>query len=195
MVGALILAAGNSSRMKTLKPFLQLETGQSFLETIVNTYSSWGVGKIVVVVSREVEKQCRDIASSVENVMLVPNDNPGFERFYSVKLGLKELTEFRHCFLQNVDNPFISGDILDELYQMRSETAFVSPSFMNKGGHPVLLNQLQVHEISAFPQPDANLKTVLNSYPSVRVEMRDDRTLINMNDEEDYQRYLKSSTL
>ncbi|MBL6964802.1 MAG: NTP transferase domain-containing protein [Bacteroidetes bacterium] len=189
-VGAIILAAGNSKRMNSWKPFLKLDENSTFLEKIMSTFLHWGCQEIVVVINKDVQNQHEYFVHFPEKVTCVLNEHLEFERFYSVKLGLQAIEKSDFCFIQNVDNPFIDGHILDLIYQHRSNEEWVSPVFENQGGHPVLLNLENINCISHWPVDSANLKEVLNTMECKKVEMQDDRVLVNINNPEEYAKYV-----
>lgn len=185
---ALILAAGSSQRMASPKALLQFDKDMTFLEKIVKTYAEWGSGKIVVVVNSSVGEIVKKMNLLTKLVTFVENDHPEFERFYSVKLGLKKVS-LPFCFIQNVDNPFIDEIILDEIYSHRSTEKYVSPVFEGQGGHPVLLNQKNIISISTHDDNSANFKEVLQTFDCYKLEMEDDKVLININASEIYEKF------
>jgi molybdenum cofactor cytidylyltransferase len=186
--GVVILAAGMSERMKELKAFLPYDENTRFIEKILSTYSDWGCGEIVVVTNPESLQQMKQTGMIPSAVTIIVNDHMELERFYSVKLGLGAIRKYSFCFIQNVDNPLITPQILDLLYDHRSYEKYVSPVFKNKRGHPVLLNRENINHILNWPVNSANFREVLNTMECSKVEMPDDRVLININSPEDYQR-------
>ena len=186
--GAVILAAGESRRMTTPKSFLSFNENSTFLEQILDTYYQWGCNEIIVVMSKRTDEmtgRTRPVPPAVSTVM---NHHPEYERYYSVKLGLGALKNYDFCFVQDVDNPFIDADILDVLFENRDPDAYVSPVFDGKGGHPVLLNRKNINFIRNYQENSANLKEVLNTMDRKKIEMKDDRILININTPEEYER-------
>ncbi len=187
--GVVILAAGLSERMKELKAFLPYDENTRFIEKILSTYSDWGCSEIVVVTNPEALKQMKQTEMIPSAATIVVNDHMELERFYSVKLGLGAIRKSSFCFIQNVDNPLITPQILDLLYDHRSYEKYVSPVFKNKRGHPVLLNRENIDHILNWPVNSANFRQVLSTMEVLKVEMPDDRVLININSPEDYQRF------
>jgi molybdenum cofactor cytidylyltransferase len=187
--GVVILAAGRSERMKEMKAFLPFDDSNRFLEKILSTYSAWGCSEIVVVTNPEAMQRMKQAGIVPSSVTIVVNDHMEFERFYSVKLGLAAIRSSSFCFIQNIDNPFIDSQILDLIYEHRSDEKYVSPVFKGKGGHPVLLNRENMNHILNWPVDSANFKEVLNTMECRKVEMQDDRVLININSPEEYKRY------
>ncbi|TRZ75516.1 MAG: hypothetical protein D4R97_02315 [Bacteroidetes bacterium] len=184
----IVLAAGLSQRMKSPKALLPFDKQMTFIERITGLYTEWGCKEIIVVVNKENSELIRQVNHMPEAVSVVVNDHPEYERFYSVKLGLRALKSSEFCFLQNVDNPFIDKGILETLFGNRSSEAIVSPVFQNKGGHPVLLNHKSMRLITAYPTDNANLKEILGTIECKKVEMQDDKVLININSPEEYER-------
>jgi molybdenum cofactor cytidylyltransferase len=190
--GVVILAAGRSERMKELKAFLPYDENVRFIEKLLSTYSSWGCSEIVVVTNPEAHNQIKHLRMIPSNVTIVVNDHMEFERFYSVKLGLGAINLSSFCFIQNVDNPFIDSQILDLIYEHRSDEKYVSPVFKGKGGHPVLLNRENMNRICKWNVNSANFKEVLGTLECRNVEMPDDRVLININSPEEYKRFFNN---
>jgi len=189
-VGVVVLAAGRSERMKEMKAFLPFDDNTRFIEKIISTYSGWGCKEIVVVTNPEAHKRMQQTGIVSSPISLVINEHMEFERFYSVKLGLDTIRS-SYCFIQNVDNPFIDVQILDLLYDNRSDEEYISPVFANRGGHPVLLNREIINRICNWKANSVNFKEVLGTMECRNVEMTDDRVLININNQEEYQRYFR----
>jgi len=188
-VGAIILAAGNSRRMNAPKPFLKFDQDLMFIEKIISTYLGWDCREIVIVISKNAGNQHDYFDHLPQKVTCVVNEHPEFERFYSVKLGLTFLLKSAFCFIQNVDNPFITPQLLDILFANRSQEHYIAPVFNHRGGHPVLLNRRTMDLTCHWPDDSANLKEVLNTMKCRKIEMPDDRILININCQEEYKRY------
>ena len=185
---AVILAAGISARMKTPKALLGFKPGVTFLEKIASVYFQWGCSEIIAVANEATAGLMKKILSLPAHASIIVNDHLEYERFYSLKLGLEKVKEAEFCFFQNVDNPFIDEDILNAIYNCRSGDAFVSPVFEGQGGHPVLLNRKNMDFIRNYHINDANLKLVLNGLTCKKVELSDNKVLININSPEEYER-------
>lgn len=186
---ALILAAGISKRMQSLKAFLPFDEKTSFFEKIVRTYSDWGCNEIIVVINQLFSDNLPLQCNLPSQLTFVMNEQLEFERFYSVKTGLQQMNDVDFCFIQNIDNPFITSEILDKIYDNKSQKAFVVPTYNNLGGHPVLINRSNINFVKSYPQNNANLRDVLGEMPSIKVEMEDESILININNTVEYDKY------
>jgi len=185
---AVILAAGISSRMKIPKAMLGFSPGVSFIEKIASVYFQWGCSEIITVANELTAGLMKKLLSLPPHVSIIVNDYLEYERFYSLKLGLEKVKEAEFCFFQNVDNPFIDEDVLNAIYNCRSGDVFVSPVFNGQGGHPVLLNRKNMDFIRNYYINDANLKLVLNGLACKKIDMPDNKVLININSPEEYER-------
>lgn len=152
-------------------------------------YFKWGCSEIIVVVNQEIAASVKQLELMPPGVSLIINDHLELERFYSLKLGLEALKSSGYCFFQNADNPFIDHAVLNALYENKSDDAFVSPVFGGKGGHPVLLNRKNMDLIRNYPVNDGNLKSVMSTMDCKKVEMPDNKVLININSPEEYERF------
>jgi molybdenum cofactor cytidylyltransferase len=188
---ALILAAGISSRMGMPKYDLKLSDGTTFLESLIDQYLAFGCEQIVVVMNQKGIKSILQ-SGTVQNsrVKIKVNPTPQAGRFLSIKLGLKESGFDGPVFMQNVDNPFASREVLAELITHFVDCDFVKPVYKGKGGHPVLIGQKIIRYVLEQPDADLNFKSFLERFSEKAVEVEDDSILTNINTKEDYQELL-----
>lgn len=182
-----ILAAGRSSRMGSIKFGLKTKSGISFLESIVNQYIGFGVFEIVVVVNKE-DMQFLKSNNKEQNkkVTFVINKYPEYERFYSLQIGVSSLKVTDFVFIHNVDNPYAEDSTLNKIYLKRHEADCIKPIVLNKGGHPILISNVIVNEI--IEQTDLNIKIniFLKRFSCKYEEVEDEKILLNINTIEDY---------
>ena len=89
--GALIVAAGKSSRMGDFKPMLQLGS-ISIAQRVINNFRQAGISKIVVVTGYRADVLERHLASN--NVIFLRNeDYASTHMFDSVRIGLEYLKD------------------------------------------------------------------------------------------------------
>lgn len=184
---ALILAGGNSDRMKFPKAFLRINE-QTFLYRIVKAYADAGVSDIRVVMnSRFCGGPWADEFRKVQAYAhLIRNDFPRKGRFFSVKLGMNELCDHDYCFLQNADNPFVSAGLVEGMMNNRNSWGYTVPIYMGKRGHPVLLSRKVSRFLKELPDDDLNLRTLLSVFPYRQFESGSSEILLNVNTPEDH---------
>ncbi|HPQ08609.1 MAG TPA: NTP transferase domain-containing protein [Bacteroidia bacterium] len=191
-IGTIILCAGNSSRMHTPKMHLLFANNQTFIEHLINVYKSIN-SKIYVVLSVENYKTIKSShILNNDDVIPVFNHSPEKEKLYSLYLGLLRSNE-NFNFIQNIDNPFVSKNLLLQMIQSSDNNSYVKPIFQNKGGHPILLgkhlkDEFIYHYLSSKLD---SLSYFLNKYQCIKIPVLDDKILANINTPEDYQKYFK----
>ena len=187
----IILAGGNSDRIGYPKPFL-IYNGKSFLQTIVEIYSSAGVKKIFVVLNKKIcnsdwemhLKPIRPLTTIIEN----PHSELG--RAYSLKLALEKMNGIDFCFIQNADQPFVTKKIIELLWQNRFASGYTSPAFKGKAGHPVLISKLIIEKLRSEVSYDFNVRHILYQFPVKMVEAGNEKILWNINTKQDYEKYI-----
>lgn len=184
----IILASGLSVRMHKPKAMLQWDKSTTFLEKIISEYSKSSCSHIICVINNKVETFLQKLEIP-QNVKFVLNTHPEWERIYAIKTGLQEVHDCKHCFIQNVDNPFVNVEIIEKLYAARSSEAWSSPVYKEKGGHPVLIPQLIIQKIIRTTNNNTTLLDILKPFPRIKVETENDLILRNINTPEDYKRY------
>ncbi len=187
----LILAAGTSGRMGQLKAFLPFDRHRCFLEKIIADYFAFGVFELAVVLNEKGMERFNELTfPNKDAVKTVLNPFPERERFFSVQTGLAALSAPGAVFLHNVDNPFVHQDVLALLVKQLKPGTYVIPVFENHGGHPVLLSKEIVRSLVSISDYTLNLKTVLQAHASIRVPVHDAWVLVNINNRDDYHRYI-----
>lgn len=190
-VGVIILAAGFSSRMKKPKPFLQYDDNRAFIDKIIGDYVQFGCNRIIISINEahsgwaEIKEKFQD----KDSVIFVANLHPELERFYSIKSALDFIDNQDYCFLHNADNPFIGNKILNQIYDKRSDEGYTVPIYKGQGGHPILLGRKVIQHIKSAQNYTENFKEVLKGFERINVEVDTDKIHININTQEEYDKY------
>ncbi|HOY38665.1 MAG: NTP transferase domain-containing protein [Bacteroidales bacterium] len=183
----IILASGMSGRMGEPKALLRWDSSFTFLEKIVDVFVRAGSSNIVCVVNKAAEPYCIGLKLP-SCVSIATNNHPEWDRFYSVKTGIQHVKDTDYCFIHNVDNPFITPEIVKEIFASRMPGAWCSPVFEGKGGHPVLLSKTIYSRITNKMPDETKLKDFLFPFPRIIVETDSDCILRNINTPDDYKR-------
>ena len=185
-----ILAAGNSSRMNYPKLFLPFDGEKKFIQKIIDTYIAVGVNAIILIINADIEKKMRLILSKnyqSHKIKLVVNPFPERGRFYSIQQGLRNINS-SFCFIQNIDNPFISKSLLNEMIKVVTNANYVVPSCRKKDGHPILISNEIVKHLLLLKGFDHNLRNELNYFSKIKVPWPQEEILANINTPEEYQK-------
>lgn len=188
-----ILAAGTSTRMGLPKFLLRYNDSFNFLEKIVNEFTSFGCEEIIAVINKAGAMYLKDHELTLKgDAKIVVNHHPEWERFYSLKTGLKNLKNKKQSvFIQNVDNPFVSQSVIGALSEKSKDADYISPVFNGNGGHPILLSEKIIEDIVNSKHDQADFKEFLNNYFKKTVEVNDDKIVVNINTFEDYRNLFK----
>ncbi len=149
-IGAVILAAGMSSRMGEAKQLLRLGENTVLGQVLENVRSSL-VYEVVLVLGHAAEKIKERI--STENLTVVNNDSYQQGMGTSLRAGLAALSPaVDAALIVLADQPFIRPQTLDLLMDQykRSSAQIVIPTYKGFRGNPVLLDRSVFPEIMAL---------------------------------------------
>ncbi|MBZ0203714.1 MAG: NTP transferase domain-containing protein [Ignavibacteria bacterium] len=183
-----VLAGGNSNRFGSPKPFLLYDTNTTFLERIVKVYLDFGCREIILVLNQDhIEQFSTTFTEHFRSkIRVVYNSFPELGRFYSLRLGTNAITNCDYCFIQNIDNPFTDIATLKILNDNRKDDSYISPVYLNKGGHPILLSAMIIDMIKKETDIRLNTKDFLRRFKKVTVEVENEKILANINIPRDY---------
>lgn len=190
-IAAIILAAGCSSRMGTLKPILKLGK-QTILKRAISLFQDFGIADVIVVVGH----RANELISQVENCRARAITNEQFERgmFSSVQAGVKALSPDSHAFfVLPVDIPLVHPRTIKDLLEAyrSGNSQIVFPAFLGKRGHPPLMSARYRNEILSYCG-DEGLRGFFGKHNrhSERVEVADEMILFDLDTPADYKALL-----
>ncbi len=157
MIGALILAAGESKRMG--HPKMPLPWGQStVLGRVIQVFKAAGIGSVLVVTGGDREA-VEEIAAECQARTVF---NPDFERqemLSSLQIGLRAMDEeAQAAFIALGDQPQIQEATVRTIAaeHARTKSPLVVPSYQMRRGHPWLVERSlwpSILELSAPATP------------------------------------------
>lgn len=193
MISAIILAAGESTRMREPKPLVRFGK-QTFLETILQNFKNAGIEDILIVLGHKADQITKKLNLSPDDFTV--NKNYQFGQFSSVQTGVKNLQP--NCtgvFLALVDQPQIGSDIIAKIRKNFEDNPdkIVIPTLKGKRGHPPVLPKWLFHEILTA-NPALKTSAIIRNYAHKvsEVEIDDDSILWNMNTKQDLEKILSS---
>ncbi len=167
MISAMVLAAGESKRMGTLKQLLPFGAG-TMLETVLDMLLRSRVDEIVVVLGHRWEEvaevvQRKTSDSSNAHVRIAVNERYQDDMLSSVQCGLRAFRAEAEAFLVALgDQPLITPQVVNRLIEVfvSERPPIVIPTYRGKRGHPVLFDAALQSEILALGR-NATLKEVV----------------------------------
>ena len=140
MIAAILLAAGQSTRMGAFKPLLPWGK-TTVIESCIDYLQRGGVETIVVVLGHRAEAIKEKLKDSP--VLFALNPDPESEMSESIACGVRELPlDCQATFIAPTDYPAIPADVVAALISSwRSRPArLLAPKYEGRGGHPVLVD-------------------------------------------------------
>jgi molybdenum cofactor cytidylyltransferase len=140
-IWSIVLAAGESKRMKVQKLLLPFD-GKTMIEKVIENILASSVGKIMVVVGSHSEEIVR--ATAHLSVIHCYNENYQQGMLSSVKCGIMALPEdYEAVMIFLGDQPLIpekAVNLVIEAYR-QSDKGIAIPTVGKKRGHPVLIDR------------------------------------------------------
>ncbi len=191
--GAVIVAAGMSSRMQAFKPMLRLRSS-TVIETAISTLRSTDVGEIAVVTGNHSRILMKHLSPAGVTCLYNGRYNMT-DMFDSAKLGLAFLKDrCDRIFFLPGDVPLFSKNSLTSMKDEmdRSGCEILLPVHGDKIGHPILINSSAVPSLLDY-QGGGGLKGAIDSFGGLKstVELDDEGMLLDADTPEDYERLLE----
>lgn len=186
-VGAVILAAGFSSRMADFKPLLPLD-GTSLLGFVARTLRRSGLTDILAVAGH----RAGEVQAEAARLSLYCAFNPDFSQgmFSSVLVGMNALPQGLDAVLVlPVDIPLVRPRTIRELCGRAGQCPVCYPTFQGKRGHPPLIDAGLLPDIAAWPGDNGlagALRAVEQRLGAQEAAVADENILFDLDTPEDY---------
>jgi molybdenum cofactor cytidylyltransferase len=190
MIGAVVLAAGLSTRMGS--PKMLLKWGSStVIEQVVDSLNQAGVDEVVVVAGALFEKL--RVLLYAQDVLVVVNPKyENGEMTDSLQIGLSVLANSTSAAMIVLgDQPFVNPATVRMLIRAFEKTIhnIVMPSIKNRRGHPWIIRRTLWKEIMALQAPLTMRDFMRTNQEDIHYVLVDDENIIkDMDTPEDYQR-------
>lgn len=186
--GAVIVAAGMSSRMGDFKPMLNIGS-ITIAQRIVANFRQAGVDRIVIITGYNAEALERHLAGA--GIVFLRNEEyESTEMFDSAKIGLEYISDKADRILFTpVDIPLFTADTVKRLIDTKCELG--GPSYKGKIGHPIVMSSTVAKELIGFTG-DGGLKGAMDNcgIPMKKIEVADKGILHDADTPEDYETLL-----
>ncbi len=189
-VAAIVLAAGESSRMGRPKPLLPLN-GTTFLGHLLDQIRASRVDRTVVVLGHRPE-QVMEAMPEVRPLAVI-NERYQLGQLSSLIVGLATVGDDADAVLLCLaDQPFVTAELIDELIEGYEAThlPIVVPVHAGRRGHPVLFASPVFGELRAAPL-DQGARVVVRAHAEEILEIATDEpgVLADVDTPEEYERW------
>ena len=192
-VAAIIISAGESTRMGRLKALLPWH-GLPLIEYQISNLLQAGIVQIIVVLGYRYEELSRHVKGS--GVQYVVNHNYKFGKTTSIKAGIAALKEeVSDILILSVDQPRPAAHIYSLINtQKKSQALITSPRYGKRGGHPVIFSVKLRKELEAIDEKDQGLRKIFDVRRSGVNEVCVEDSIIHL-DLNTYEDYLKAQKI
>ena len=179
MVAALVLAAGESTRMGVPKALLPVSEGRPFVATIVRTLTAADVAPVVVVTGGQHSAVVDALAADRLAVqpLVVRNEDPSRGQLSSIWTGLEAVArpELEALLVTLVDIPMFRVETVRSVVEQWRLTGapIVRPAVGPRHGHPVLFDRGVFDALRRAPLAEG-AKAVLREYAERVVDVQVD---------------------
>jgi molybdenum cofactor cytidylyltransferase len=197
MIVAVILSAGESSRMGRPKALLPID-GVRFIERIVTTLKATRVGRIVVVLGHNITELRQKISDLPVDLVINPDYKRGqltslVAAIRNIETG-KDAERVDGILVHLVDHPYINADLVNLMIDRFYETKklIVVPRYQNRRGHPVIFSRALFAELLAAPL-DRGAKAVVHAHrdDTLEIDTNDEGAIIDIDTPEEYRTHVE----
>ena len=199
MIVAVVLSAGESSRMGRPKALLPID-GVRFIERIVTALKSSNVGKIIVVLGHhadEIHKKIGDLA-----VKILVNEDYQQGQLSSLLAAIRgieadtDAAAVDGILVHLVDHPYLNSKLVNRMIERFYESGklIIIPRFQGRRGHPVIFSRSLFNELMATPL-EQGAKTVVHAHgdDTLEIDTEDKGVTIDIDTPEEYRRYVEGA--
>ncbi len=184
---AIILAAGESKRMKVPKMLLPFD-GKTMIERVIGNVTGSDVTDTLVVLGSYRD----EILGAIGNLPVRHCYNEKYRdgMLSSVKCGFRNVPEnYDAVLVLPGDQPLIEPGVINKIITAfrQSKKGIVIPVYRKKRGHPVLISSRYRDDVSSLPETEG-LRSLSLKYPQdvFEVSIRSQSILKDFNTKEDY---------
>lgn len=190
-VGAVVLAAGLSSRMGQSKALLPWDADRTVIEQILTQVAQVHLSHTVVVIGHLAEQVSAKAAALGIPTLHNPDYAAG-EMLSSLKVGLRALPENITAVLVVLgDQPRLDPAVVRQMLEAYTlgEGEIIAPRYQGQRGHPMLISRRYWDEILALPADGAPRDVIQRHREALHfVDVETDSVLSDIDTPEDYAR-------
>ena len=189
-VGAIVLAAGQSTRMGQAKALLPWRAGRSMLQQVVSVLEQSRISEIAVVLGANAATIKRELAGYAVQITHNAEFASG-EMLSSLQAGLRAMPpHIQAALIVLADQPRLQPGVVYKLLSAyaRGEAGIVAPIHDGQRGHPILIDRAFWPELLNLR--DAPPRAVIRQHPeqTCLVPVSNDSVLADIDTPEDYAR-------
>ncbi len=187
--GAVIVAAGLSSRMKAFKPSLPF--GDSTVANhVIHKLKKFGIDPITIVVGHKSKELQESIY--VEDICYVKNENySSTQMFDSVLLGIEDIaSKCDRILIMPIDLPAILDSTLEKILSV--DASMIRTSYQGQAGHPIIISSTFAKSLKNYDGKDGLRGAMEDSkMPISNIEVDDAAVQFDIDTPEEYKKLIE----
>ena len=193
LISGIILGAGESRRMGTLKQLLPFGS-KTVIETVIDAFMLSDISEVILVLGHQ-SRQISEALGSLD-VKIAINERYMEGMLSSIQCGIRLASDSSEAFMIGLgDQPSILPDDVNRLigYFRISNKGIVLPVYNGRRGHPVIIHKKYRDDIYNL-DPEIGLRHLMQKYPEdiCYLDWASDSIARDMDKPEDYERELQS---
>mgnify|MGYP001177224943 FL=1 len=187
-ISAVVIAAGESSRMGCFKPLLEWN-GLPMIEFQISSLFEAGVTEVVVVVGHNYESIIEKILALGAGYVI--NEYYLDGKTTSIKAGIASISpDCEEILLLAVDQPRppdIISNIIDS--HLENDALITSPVYQDRGGHPIMFSSSLKPDLESITESSQGIREIFQSNSDAINRIKIDNPIIrlDLNNFETYQ--------
>ena len=188
LISAILIAAGESTRMGSLKPLLRWH-GMTLVEYQTSSLVTAGVAEVVVVLGER--HRLVEPYVTGPGVRAVVNQDFRLGKTMSIRAGLQSIDPASQAvLLLAVDQPrpvTVISTVIDA--HLASNALITSPRYQGRGGHPLVFARMLMPELQLITEEGEGIRQVIRAHGTEVnvVEIDDPIVTVDLNTPEDYE--------
>jgi len=160
MISSILLAAGQSKRMKGENKLTKEIDGIPLINHTIKNILSSSIDELIIVLGHQKEI-IENIIDKNNKIKIIFNDQFKTGMASSIKTGIENLsTKSEAFFICLGDMPDVNKEIYNNLIKQLKNNKIIVPTFKNKQGNPVLFSKSLKEKIMAI-EGDVGAKKIL----------------------------------
>ena len=175
MISAILLAAGQSKRMKGENKLTKKIHGLPLIEHSVKNILSSSIDQLIIVLGHQ-NKTIKGLIKKNDRIRFALNDNYESGMASSIKIGIDNLPEKTKAFFICLgDMPLVKQNIYNLLIQSKDSGEIIVPTFRGQQGNPVLFSISMKNKIKTI-KGDSGAKKIIamNKSKTLTCEIKDE---------------------
>lgn len=190
-IGAIVLAAGGSSRLGTPKQLLTFR-GETLMRRAAKAALESVCDRVVVVVGNHAQQMRQEINDLP--VLVVENENWRSGISSSIRAGLEQISSPDGVVITLCDQPFMTAAVLNELISTHRKThrAIVASTYGTTRGVPAFFARELFNELASLTK-DEGARRIIASHPEKLATVEFPQGAIDIDTPEDHARLIQTT--